>query len=149
MKYLNGQTYIVNNAQETQNLAAEYALRAQAGDIFCLLGDLGAGKTVFARGLARGLGYTDGVTSPTFTLMNIYEGGRLPIYHFDLYRLTEDADLESIGCEEYFDAGGICVLEWPQRALPLLGKTWEVEIRLIHGEDENKREIKIRENIGD
>jgi tRNA threonylcarbamoyladenosine biosynthesis protein TsaE len=141
--------YKLYSAEETENFAADFACGVKAGDILCLSGDLGAGKTVFTRGLARGLGYTQGVTSPTFTLMNIYEGGRLTVYHFDLYRLSGEADLEGIGCEEYFDAGGVCVLEWPDKALPLLTKVfYQIEIKSDLARDINYREIRIRENTG-
>jgi len=87
------------------------------GDIVCLCGELGAGKTVFAQGIAEGLGYKNAVTSPTFTLMNVYEGGRLNLYHFDLYRLEGGmADLEGIGYEDYFYGDGVSLIEWPERA---------------------------------
>jgi len=141
--------YPLYSTEETENFASNFASGVRPGAIFCLSGELGAGKTVFTRGLCRGLGYAGRVTSPTFTLMNIYEGGRLTVYHFDLYRLAGAADLESIGCEEYFDAGGVCVLEWPQRAqgsvLAGRGVTW-VEIRADFDRDMHFREITISEN---
>jgi len=103
--------------EDTAKLAAELAKKAAPGDIICLKGLLGAGKTVFAQGFAKGLGYTGQVTSPTFTIMKIYEGGRLPIYHFDLYRLEGGAaELEGIGYEEYFYADGVTLIEWPEMA---------------------------------
>lgn len=105
------------SAEDTARIATEFGIKAMPGDIICLSGPLGAGKTVFARGVAQGLGYTGRVTSPTFTIMNIYEGGRLPLYHFDLYRLEGGiADLEGIGYEDYFFAGGVCLIEWPEMA---------------------------------
>jgi len=105
------------SAVETARIAAEFGRTAAPGDIICLSGPLGAGKTVFARGVAEGLGYTGRVTSPTFTIMNIYEGGRLPLYHFDLYRLEGGLDdLEGIGYEDYFYAGGVSLIEWPEMA---------------------------------
>jgi len=109
--------YKNNSAQETASIAAGFGALAAPGDIICLSGPLGAGKTVFARGVAEGLGYTGRVTSPTFTIVNVYEGGRLPLYHFDLYRLEGGiADLEGIGYEDYFYAGGVCLIEWPEMA---------------------------------
>jgi tRNA threonylcarbamoyladenosine biosynthesis protein TsaE len=141
--------YELNSAEETEKLAMDFSKTVKAGDILYLYGDLGAGKTVFARGLARGLGYTGRVVSPTFTLLNIYEGGRLTVYHFDLYRLEGPGDLESIGCEEYFDAGGVCVVEWPERASMILNQAIRsIEIKAFPERDFNYREIVIRENIG-
>ena len=140
--------YTFFSVDETHNFAEQFSQNVTANAIICLCGDLGAGKTVFTRGLCRGLGYTDSVTSPTFTLMNVYEGGRLTVYHFDLYRLHGAADLESIGCEEYFDAGGVCVLEWPERAdFDWPREVIWVEIRADFSKDENYRELTIRENF--
>ena len=117
--------------EETAFIAAGFGRAAAPGDIFCLSGPLGAGKTVFAQGFAQGLGYTGRVTSPTFTIMQVYEGGRLPLYHFDLYRLEGGVDdLEGIGYEDYFYAGGVCLVEWPsmaEGAMPA-GARW-VELR--------------------
>jgi tRNA threonylcarbamoyladenosine biosynthesis protein TsaE len=103
-------------AEETAKIAAAFGKNAKAGDIFCLCGNLGAGKTVFAQGFVTGIGYAGRVTSPTFTIMNEYEGGRLPVYHFDLYRLEGTVDLESIGYEEYFFGDGVSLVEWAERA---------------------------------
>jgi tRNA threonylcarbamoyladenosine biosynthesis protein TsaE len=88
------------SAADTAKIAFDFGKNAQPGEIFCLSGTLGAGKTVFVQGFAKGIGYEGRVTSPTFTIMNEYESGRLPIYHFDLYRLEGADDLESIGYEE-------------------------------------------------
>ena len=109
--------YTSTSAAETASIAEGLASTASPGDIICLAGPLGAGKTVFAQGFARGIGYSGRVTSPTFTIMQIYEGGRLPIYHFDLYRLDGGIeDLEGIGYEDYFYANGVCLIEWPEMA---------------------------------
>jgi tRNA threonylcarbamoyladenosine biosynthesis protein TsaE len=139
---------------ETEQFAADFSPGVKAGDVICLSGALGAGKTAFARGLARGLGYPGRVTSPTFSLLNIYEGGRLTVYHFDLYRLEGRGDIESIGCEEYFGAGGVCVLEWPERAygtssasetiLPF--PSYRFEIKAFFDKDANYREITLCEH---
>lgn len=96
----------------TEDLASRFAGLLKAGDIITLDGDLGAGKTCFTRGLTRGLGSDDHVSSPTFTIVNEYEGGRLLVFHFDTYRLDgEDGFLEA-GLDEYFYRGGVCVIEW-------------------------------------
>jgi tRNA threonylcarbamoyladenosine biosynthesis protein TsaE len=138
------------NVSETEDFAARFSEKLKPGDVVCLSGDLGAGKTVFTRGLARGLGYTGRVTSPTFALMNVYDGGRLTVYHFDLYRLDGEEDLESIGCEEYFDSGGVCVLEWPERGKKISANhTYWVTFKTFFEKDMNHREITVHENIGD
>jgi tRNA threonylcarbamoyladenosine biosynthesis protein TsaE len=106
---------------DTMRLAACLAATAKAGDVFALTGDLGAGKTVFAKGFAQGLGYAHEVVSPTFTLMNVCEGGRLTLYHFDLYRLDCATEaLEGIGYEDYFFADGVCLVEWADKAPSLM-----------------------------
>jgi len=103
--------------EDTENLGFILGQEAKKGDIFCLSGNLGAGKTVFTQGFAKGLGYEGRVTSPTFTLMNEYVGGRLPLYHFDLYRLEGgEEDLESIGYEDYFFGKGVALVEWAELA---------------------------------
>ena len=109
--------------EDTMGFGAEMAKKAKAGDVICLCGSLGAGKTAFAKGFAKGLGVAGHVNSPTFTLMQIYEDGRLPLYHFDLYRLMElldeggqiDVDtLEDIGFFDYLDGDGVCLIEWAE-----------------------------------
>ena len=135
------------SAEETAEIAYKFGQNAKQGDIFCISGTLGAGKTVFAQGFARGLGYTGRVTSPTFTIMNEYDNARLPIYHFDLYRLEHECELESIGYEEYFFSDGVCLVEWPERAEGVFPKSaCIVKIYLCQCDD--TREIYI-ENIGD
>ena len=97
---------------DTKMLALITAKEAKKGDIFCLDGDLGAGKTVFAKGFAEALGITEPVTSPTFTIVKEYQGGRLPLYHFDVYRIEEPEEMDAIGYEEYFYGDGVCLVEW-------------------------------------
>lgn len=135
------------SAGETAQIAFGFGQKSKAGDIFCLNGCLGAGKTVFAQGFAKGAGYNGRVTSPTFTIVNEYIGGRLPVYHFDLYRL-ESNDLQDIGCEEYFFSDGVCLIEWAERAENIFPKntTW-IKINLTENEPDT-REITI-ENFGD
>ena len=108
--------YISNSAQETEALGERLAARLRPGDVIAYTGDLGAGKTAFTRGLARGLGVADRVTSPTFTIVNEYEGGRLPLFHFDLYRMDSPEELFDIGWEDYLARGGVCAVEWSEHA---------------------------------
>ena len=98
---------------ETAALGKEMGKNAQRGQIFCLTGDLGTGKTVFTKGFAAGLGVTDHVTSPTFTIVNEYEG-KIPLFHFDLYRLGDEEELWDIGWEDYLGRGGVCAVEWSE-----------------------------------
>lgn len=125
-------------------VAGKLAKEAKSGDIICLCGQLGAGKTAFSQGFAKGLGYRGYVNSPTFTLMQIYEGGRLPVYHFDLYRINQD-DLEDIGFFEYIDADGVCLIEWAENARDVIpeGAIWVKIGRDEDGGFENKRKIHI------
>ena len=99
---------------ETEALGAALAQKLTPGTILAYRGDLGAGKTAFTRGLARGLGCTDLVTSPTYTIVNEYLGGRLPLFHFDMYRLASSDDLWDIGWDDYLERGGICAVEWSE-----------------------------------
>ena len=106
--------FITNSPAETEALGAALAARLTPGAVLAYRGDLGAGKTAFTRGLARGLGYTEPVTSPTYTIVNEYLGGRLPLFHFDMYRLSSSDDLWDIGWEDYLDRGGVCAVEWSE-----------------------------------
>lgn len=101
-----------NSPEETRRIAGALAGILEEGDFLALEGDLGAGKTCFVKGLARGLGAPGGVTSPTFSLIHEYLGGRLPLYHFDVYRLRRPEELEGLGYEEYFYGDGVCAVEW-------------------------------------
>ena len=103
---------ITHSPEETRAFAAAMAREARPGQIICLDGDLGAGKTVFAQGFAEGLGFSGYVNSPTFTILQVYEGGRLPLYHFDVYRIGDPEEMDEIGCEEYFYGEGVCLIEW-------------------------------------
>lgn len=112
--------YISNSFDETQDIAKKLAANAKSGDIFCLTGDLGVGKTAFSKGFALGLDIFDDITSPTFTILNEYNG-RLKLFHFDVYRLSSGDDFFDSGLDEYFYADGICLIEWAeivQDALP-------------------------------
>lgn len=98
--------------EETFEAGEKLGEQAQAGDVFALLGDLGVGKTVFTQGFARGLGIDGPVNSPTFTILQIYEEGRLPLYHFDVYRIGDPEEMDEIGFEEYTEGNGVCLIEW-------------------------------------
>jgi len=105
---------LTNAPEETEAVGAALAQKLNSGTVIAYRGDLGAGKTAFTRGLARGLGYTGLVTSPTYTIVQEYLGGRLPLFHFDMYRLASSDDLWDIGWEDYLDRGGICAVEWSE-----------------------------------
>jgi len=100
--------------KDTYECAAEIAKNAKAGEIYTLSGDLGAGKTLFAQGFAAGIGISAHVVSPTFAILNIHEDGRLPLYHFDMYRIEDVAELLNIGFDEYIYGEGVCLIEWPE-----------------------------------
>ena len=118
-------TYVTNSPAETEALGQRLAETLQPGDVIAYTGDLGAGKTAFTRGLARGLGITERITSPTFTIVNEYLGGRLPLFHFDMYRLRSSEDLFDIGWEDYLERGGVCAVEWSENVADALdGAIW-------------------------
>ena len=106
--------YITNSPSETEAVGAALARVLQPGTIIAYRGDLGAGKTAFTRGLARGLGVKENVTSPTFTIVNEYLSGSMPLFHFDMYRLASSDDLWDIGWEDYLERGGVCAVEWSE-----------------------------------
>lgn len=105
--------YITDSPSETRAVAAEFAKTLSPGSVVCMYGDLGAGKTAFAQGMAEGLGIDEPVTSPTFTIINEYEG-TLPLYHFDVYRVGDSSGMAETGFDEYIDGDGICVIEWAE-----------------------------------
>ncbi|MFU0826096.1 MAG: tRNA threonylcarbamoyladenosine biosynthesis protein TsaE [Lachnoclostridium sp.] len=98
--------------EDTFNIGRKIGEQAKAGEVYCLIGDLGTGKTVFTQGFAKGLGIKEAVNSPTFTIIQEYEGGRLPFYHFDVYRIEDIDEMEEIGYEDYFYGNGVCLIEW-------------------------------------
>ena len=106
--------FITNSPEETEKVGAALGKILEPGTVIAYRGDLGAGKTAFTRGLARGLGHGDMVTSPTYTIVNEYLGGRLPLFHFDMYRLASADDLWDIGWEDYLERGGVCAVEWSE-----------------------------------
>ena len=111
--------FITHSAGETEALGARLAGQLRPGDVIAYLGDLGAGKTAFTRGLARGLGINEPVTSPTYTIVNEYQG-RLPLFHFDMYRLSDDDELFDLGWEDYLARGGVCAVEWSENVAEAL-----------------------------
>jgi tRNA threonylcarbamoyladenosine biosynthesis protein TsaE len=123
---------ISHSESETLALAAEFAATLQAGDAVALRGALGAGKTLFSRGVARALGYEGPVSSPSYALVHEYEA-KVPVYHMDLYRLAPGADWEEIGLAHYLDGHGICLVEWPER-LPEGWSPFTHEVTLEHVE---------------
>lgn len=140
---------ISKNVSDTIKLGEKMAKKIKRGTIILLHGDLGAGKTHFVKGLARGLKNKSQVTSPTFTIMNAYEGGRLPVYHFDMYRLSSADEAREAGLEEYFDLqslDGVSVVEWSEN-VPGLIKGNVIDITIEKTEDENTRIITIGEKV--
>lgn len=105
---------IIETWSENETFQVGKALgdKAEKGQIYTLTGDLGVGKTVFTKGLAEGLGITEPISSPTFTIVQIYENGKLPLYHFDVYRIGDVEEMEEIGYEDYFYGDGVCLIEW-------------------------------------
>ena len=106
--------FITHSPAETEAVGDALAKTLAPGAVIAYRGDLGAGKTAFTRGLARGLGYAEPVTSPTYTIVNEYLGGRMPLFHFDMYRLRSADDLWDIGWDDYLERGGVCAVEWSE-----------------------------------
>ena len=127
-----------HNEAETEAIGARLAAALSPGTVVAYLGDLGMGKTVFTRGLAAGLGYKGRVTSPTFTIVNEYEGGRLPLFHFDMYRLNSADDLFDIGWEDYLARGGVCAVEWSENVADALPEN-TVRVRIDRDGDTGRR----------
>lgn len=134
--------YITHSPDETRALGRTLAQALQGDAVVAFTGDLGAGKTAFVSGMAEGLGIEERVTSPTFTIVNEYEGGRLPLFHFDMYRLGSADELFHIGWEDYLARNGVCAVEWSENVDEALdGDTIRVDIS--RGEDDNTRIITI------
>ena len=109
-----------NSAEETFALGKQCGEKAAAGQVYCLYGDLGVGKTVFTKGFAAGLGIKEPVSSPTFTILQVYDEGRLPFYHFDVYRIGDVSEMDEIGYEDCFYGEGVCLIEWSQLSPEIL-----------------------------
>lgn len=125
--------FMTSSPGETEGLGEKLAAFLKPGQIIAYLGDLGAGKTAFTRGLARGLGVTENVTSPTYTIVNEHLSGRLPLFHFDMYRLSSTEELFDIGWEDYLERGGICAVEWSENVMEALDGA--IFVRLERTED--------------
>jgi tRNA threonylcarbamoyladenosine biosynthesis protein TsaE len=132
---MNSNTIIIetNNPKETFEVGKNLGENAKPSDIFTLNGDLGVGKTVFTQGVAAGLGITEHVNSPTFTIVQVYETGRIPFYHFDVYRIGDIEEMDEIGYEDYFFGQGLCIIEWAELIEELI--------------PENARHITIEKNL--
>lgn len=133
--------------KDTYRLGVQMGKNAQKGQVYCLSGDLGVGKTVFTKGFAAGLGITEPISSPTFTIVQEYEQGELPLYHFDVYRIEDIEEMDEIGYEDYFYGNGVCLIEWAVRVKELLPKDYiqiTIEKDLDKGFD--YRKISIEEN---
>ena len=114
--------YETFSPEETAELGRTFGQNAVPGDVYTLIGDLGTGKTVFTQGIAEGLGITEPVNSPTFTILQVYESGRLPFYHFDVYRIGDIEEMDEIGYEECFYGSGLCMIEWGNLIAEILPK---------------------------
>ena len=133
-------TVVTHAPQETAALAERLGAAAESGTVLCLVGDLGAGKTLFTQGFARGLGVTEEVTSPTFALMNQY-CGRLPVTHFDLYRLEREEELDEIGFYEFAEpSGGVVLIEWADKFPDALPKP-HIRLEIERGDTEDERRL--------
>ena len=129
--------YITHSPAETEAVGEALAKTLRPGTVLAFRGDLGAGKTAFTRGLGRGLGCTERVTSPTYTIVNEYTSGRLPLFHFDMYRLRSSEDLFDIGWEDYLERGGVCAVEWSENVADALEGAIRITIEKT-GDDSRK-----------
>ena len=135
-----------NSAEETYALGKQIGEQASAGEVYTLIGDLGVGKTVFTQGVAKGLGIEEAVSSPTFTILQVYEEGRLPFAHFDVYRIGDVEEMDEIGYEDYFYGNGLCMVEWANQIEELLPEErHEVLIEKDLDKGFDYRKITIRE----
>lgn len=136
-------TYTSSSAEETKKIAEEFSKTLKSGDCLCMYGDLGAGKTAFVQGLAKGLLVDAYVNSPTFTIVNEYEG-RLKLYHFDVYRIADPDEMFDIGFDEYLDGDGITVIEWAELIEEILPQNrYNITITKENGDDERKIVIEV------
>ena len=138
--------FITNSPAETEKVGEALGKILAPGTVLAYRGDLGAGKTAFTRGLARGLGSADTVTSPTYTIVNEYLSGRLPLFHFDMYRLASSDDLWDIGWEDYLERGGVCAVEWSENVDDALEGAVRVTIEKT-GEDSRRITIEGGEDL--
>ena len=137
--------YLSHNPQETEAIGEMLGKTLRGGTVIAYRGGLGMGKTAFTRGLARGLGYTGRVTSPTFTIVNEYSG-RLPLFHFDMYRLPDSDALFDIGWEDYLDRGGVCAVEWSENVSDALPED-TLRVTIARGTEVNDRIITVEGGV--
>ncbi len=137
--------YEVYSEEETRKIGYELGEKAAKGEIYCLQGDLGVGKTVFTKGFAQGLNITEHITSPTFTIVNEYHSGRIPFYHFDVYRIGDVEEMFEIGYEEYFYGDGVCLIEWAELITDILPDDvkWIKIEKDLTSDNENYRKIEV------
>ena len=140
--------FITNSPAETEAVGGALGAALKPGSVIAYRGDLGAGKTAFTRGLARGLGATDTVTSPTYTIVNEYLSGKMPLFHFDMYRLASSDDLFDIGWEGYLDRGGVCAVEWSENVADAMENAIWITIEKL-GEDSRRITIEGGEELAD
>jgi tRNA threonylcarbamoyladenosine biosynthesis protein TsaE len=131
---------VTTSVDETRGLAESLAPLARPGDVIVLAGDLGAGKTAFVQGFGRGLGVEGRITSPTFTLVHVYDGGRLPVHHLDVYRLGHLSEALDLGLAEMLDEGGVVLVEWGDAITPMLPHDL-LELRLTFGDGDDDRRL--------
>ncbi len=141
-------TYTTHSPAETEAIGFALGEKLKPGTVIAYRGDLGAGKTAFTRGLARGLGSRELVTSPTYTIVNEYLGGRLPLFHFDMYRLASSDDLWDIGWEDYLDRNGVCAVEWSENVADAMEDAIFITIEKL-GEESRRITIEGGETLAD
>lgn len=129
--------YKSHSAGDTSRIAAEFSKTLSPGDVVCLFGEMGVGKTVFTNGLCRALGACDYATSPTFTVVNEYDGADFPVYHFDMYRIEDEDELIELGFDEYLGSGGICIIEWPENIPNSLPKK-RINVKILRDSFESR-----------
>lgn len=130
---------VTHSPEETEQLGERLAGLLRPGDVIAYYGDLGAGKTAFTRGIARGLGITEAVTSPTYTIVNEYLCGKMPLFHFDMYRLESSDELFDIGWEDYLSRGGVCAVEWSEKVDDALEPDLRITIRTVPDSPDERR----------
>ena len=138
-------TKILQSLKDTECFGKEFADSLKPGQVVALIGPLGAGKTTLTKAIAKGLGITETLSSPTFTIVCEYETGRLPLYHFDVYRVHDEDELFEMGFEEYFHRNGVCLIEWADLVMDLLPKD-TIILKLDYGENDETRIVELLEN---